>query len=346
MSSYNLLIIDPQKDFHEGGNLAVSGATADSTKISEFVKSSDKNINKIFVSLDTHTNSHIGHPGYWNVLKEDSSVDETAVIEPFTIFSIDGDKIIGSSNGVTRTFTPKKPELVEWTKKYIQELPSHGKGVPLIWPTHCLEDQDGHKVCDVLKTALDALDQSKVEYHIKGQNEASEMYSIFKAEIPVDEEITKDNYTKYYSGGFSNLKLTSKIDAPGTDVPDGIYLNTKFNDELYASLTQDGLSIVICGEALSHCVNWSLRDLVEKLKSDTTKTMYCNNGKIVDGKIILLKNASSPVPGFESNVSDLLKYCADNNVSIKYLNDGSIVDTDSNPWEGAPHLKGGRKSRR
>lgn len=33
-----LLIIDAQKDFHEGGSLAIPGATEDSIKISNFIK--------------------------------------------------------------------------------------------------------------------------------------------------------------------------------------------------------------------------------------------------------------------------------------------------------------------
>lgn len=47
--------------------------------------------------------------------------------------------------------------------------------------------------------------------------------------------------------------------------------------------------------------------------------------------VILLKNGSSPVGGFESNVTDLLKFCQSNNVSIKYIQNGDIVDKDPNP---------------
>ena len=33
-----LLIIDPQVDFHEGGSLAISGATADSERITKMIR--------------------------------------------------------------------------------------------------------------------------------------------------------------------------------------------------------------------------------------------------------------------------------------------------------------------
>ena len=60
----NILIIDPQVDFHEGGKLAVQGATDDSIRVSSFIQKQKDKLNKVFVSLDTHTHCHIGHAGY------------------------------------------------------------------------------------------------------------------------------------------------------------------------------------------------------------------------------------------------------------------------------------------
>jgi nicotinamidase-related amidase len=345
IDKYNVLIIDPQVDFHEGGKLAVPGATGDSNRIIEFIKNKKENINKIFVSLDTHTNNHIGHPGYWKVVNiEGNETDLGYEIPPYTIFSLDKQgKIIGTFNGETKIFEPKNKELLEWTKTYITELPGHGKGVPLIWPTHCIETHTGennthtgHNVFEPLKQQLDIINitKDKVEYHIKGQNETTEMYSIFKAEIPVEtvikETITEQNKAKYYSGSLE-LKTTSKIESSNSDIPDRAYLQTTFNDELYKSLTKDGHPILICGEALSHCVNWSLRDLVDKLIYDNNNK-YVSEGKLINGKIILLKNASSTIKDFEKNTDNLITFCKEKNVSIKYLNKGEVVD--STPSEG------------
>lgn len=52
--------------------------------------------------------------------------------------------------------------------------------------------------------------------------------------------------------------------------------------------------VVICGEALSHCVNYTVRDLVEAWPAD----------RIAD--LILLTDCASPVPGFESSGEDFL----------------------------------------
>lgn len=345
----NVLIIDPQNDFHEGGNLEVPGAIGDSGRISDFLTIKKDQLNKVFVSLDTHTHHHIGHAGYWKLATEDSNgpFDEV-FFTPFTLFSVDDENIYVTKEGVNDVeVEPRLTDLKTWTLNYISALNKRDnpKGRPLIWPEHCIEMENGHKVHEKLKGALDALHQSKVEYHIKGQNEAAEMYSIFKAEIPVPRDT---DIALCYHGAFANngefkdkIKLSSKIDIPGSDEPDGVYLNTEFNQELYHSLTSDGHPIVICGEALSHCVNWSLRDLVDKLIEDG-KPEYVEDGKIKPGKIILFRNGSSPVRNFtEPNVVDLEKYCEEKGVSIKDFVEGEFQDSQSATARG-----GKRKSKK
>lgn len=267
MSQYVLLIIDPQVDFHERGNLAVAGATKDSEKIIDLIKRAPPTA--IYVSLDTHTPNHIGHAGFWSPTPN-----------PFTAFSVKDGKIMGSDN---IEYTPVRAELQGWAVKYVTELTGK-KGprsfTPLIWPTHCLEDQPGHAVYAPLKAALDAysLAGGKLEYHIKGQNEAAEMYSIFQAEVPSPPEI--------YSGKFT--KTASSLNST-KDTTDHAYLNTSFNNELYNKLMAHGTQIVICGEAKSHCVNWSTRDLINKRNSES--------GEKKMRPVVLLNDCTSPVPG-------------------------------------------------
>lgn len=313
----NILIIDPQVDFHEGGNLAVFGATADSERISKFIEKNANKLKKIYVSLDTHTKNHIGHPGYWE------SVEDKSEPSAWTVFSFENDKIMGTMGTVKKEYTPKNKELLDWTKEYVKTIKRYGKGPALIWPTHCLEYSSGHDVTEVLKKVLNSDSvKDKVEYHIKGQNEATEMYSIFKAEIPVENEINDGNKTEYYSGDHE-LKDSSKIKT-NTDKEDGAYLNTTFNEALYEELTKYNSPILICGEALSHCVNWSLRDLVNKILNDKIYG-YVNNEVLIEGQVILLLNASSRVSGFEKNVKELLNYCKSKNVTIRYLLNGDMI---------------------
>ena len=304
--AYRLLIIDPQADFHpkddvknpDGGQLAVAGAIEDSEKIAALLTEAPPA--EIYVSLDTHTVNHIGHSGFWNPTPD-----------PFTFFKVENDKIMGGSfptiilgtAGEKKEYNPTRPELLEWAKFYIKTLPTTGRGVPLIWPTHCLENKPGHDVLPLLKTALDAV-RVPVEYHIKGQNEASEMYSIFKAELPVEDH--KDKVVQdLYTGSNKTPKATSKINTSKSDKPDGAYLATSFNKGLFSSLTADAKPIVVCGEALSHCVNWSTRDLFTMIKEmEKTNT------------VVVLFDASSPVGTFEQNVLDLFTYCFTNGIRL------------------------------
>ena len=60
-----LFIIDPQNDFHEGGSLAVAGATEDSKRIADLIERHPFEIDHIFVSLDAHHRVHIAHGAFW-----------------------------------------------------------------------------------------------------------------------------------------------------------------------------------------------------------------------------------------------------------------------------------------
>ena len=88
-----------------------------------------------------------------------------------------------------------------------------------------------------------------VEWVLKGQNLLTESYSALEAEVP-------------------NCKATS------------------FNEELQKSL-QKSDRLLVCGQAMSHCVNYTLCSIVERWDKDKL------------GNITLITDAASPVPGFE-----------------------------------------------
>jgi nicotinamidase/pyrazinamidase len=49
-----LLIIDPQVDFHPGGNLAVPGANEDSARTAQMIMDHVEDIDEIYITLDSH----------------------------------------------------------------------------------------------------------------------------------------------------------------------------------------------------------------------------------------------------------------------------------------------------
>ena len=90
-----------------------------------------------------------------------------------------------------------------------------------------------------------------VEWVFKGQNLLTEMYSALAADVPVN-------------------KVTA------------------FNATLHQSLMKSN-RLIVCGQAMSHCVNYTTRDIVE----------HCA-GVGETSKIYLLTDCASAVPGFEA----------------------------------------------
>lgn len=345
------LIIDPQEGFHTGGPLAVEGANEDSERIIEMLDANGDA--KVYVSLDSHTIKHIGHYDFWekNVDgREDDSVESLQglpieyeeVEENIRLFirPPDGDKVYIEARNI---------ELRDYAKNYVKTLWSNSAAinlgkVPMLWPTHCVigAEATGRAIYPPLFEALNG--RGNVKYYKKGENELAEMYSIFKSELqPEQIENGKDTrFTAYFNGesvtesGNSTGNVTEQISTiQNGEGEDGeAYLNTEFNatsDSLYSELIKDAtqenpVDIYICGEALSHCVNYSLRDLVEKLIDDSTKHV----------KVHLVLNCSSTVvlelgPKFFGNsvklIDDILEeykdYC-----DIVFLKDTKLIKNE------------------
>mmetsp|Transcript_22779 Transcript_22779/g.59457 ORF Transcript_22779/g.59457 Transcript_22779/m.59457 type:complete len:628 (+) Transcript_22779:69-1952(+) len=232
-------IIDPQVDFHEGGNLAVPGATEDSRKIADLISQNIDKIERIVVSLDTHHAMHIHHQYFW----KGRDGKHPAAFTPITKEDI--------LNGV---WTPRQPEMKTWALEYVEKLKTGGKFSMAIWPDHCLFGTKGFSVHKPLMDVLNewAVHKARaINWYFKGQNNRAEMYSCLKAEVEVEDDKT-----------------------------------TSLDLDLIRTLKKHK-KVVCCGEAMSHCVNWSTRDLLSGWEQ----------GRISD--IILLEDCASPVGGFE-----------------------------------------------
>lgn len=148
-----------------------------------------------------------------------------------------------------------------WSLTYLMELEKENRFKLTIWPEHCLVGTKGHAVVDSIAAALHDWEHqraSAVDYLLKGNNALTEHYSCFKAEVPrPDDPLTN-----------LNAKLVTMLDS--------------FDE------------IIVAGQALSHCVNYSMRDLVSNLSPDSRQ------------KIILLRNGCSSIPGYEKVAEEFL----------------------------------------
>ena len=138
--------------------------------------------------------------------------------------------------------------------RYVRELERGGKYTLVIWPEHCLVGAWGHNIHAAVKHELDAWAREHlkpVDVVIKGLNPNTEHYSAVKAEVPDPSD-------------------------PETGV------NQKFVRAIAASAR-----VLVAGEALSHCVAATVRDLEQEQPT-------------LARRITLLTDATCPVGGFEN----------------------------------------------
>jgi len=168
--------------------------------------------------------------------------------DPFTIITLDDIMI-------EEKWKTTIPQFEEASISYVKALEENGKYPLCIWPPHCLEGTEGHALPEILNNSLREWEKrfAKVNFVRKGMNMWTEHYSAIKAEIP-----------------------------------DPTDPRTKVNRVLVDDLKHNSDLIIVAGEASTHCVANTLRDLIAEF-----------NDPVKNTRIVYLKDCCSPVPGFE-----------------------------------------------
>ena len=146
---------------------------------------------------------------------------------------------------------------------YVKQLEPNGRYPLCIWPVHCVIGEWGHNVYKPLQDSLRNWSRKNfatINPVTKGSNPWTEHYSAVKAEVPDPQDES-----------------------------------TRLNKAFIAKL-QKCDEIIIAGEALSHCVANTVRDVAEAFGDDS----YVQ-------KLVLLTDASSNVTGFENFGDQFLK---------------------------------------
>lgn len=146
------------------------------------------------------------------------------------------------------------PDFQEGTRKYVRQLAENGRYPLCIWPPHCVIGSWGHAMDESVSDAVRLWEKESgtfVDYLKKGMNPFTEHYSLVKADVPDHTDPTT-------------------------------MTNTSFLQTL-----DDADQVWISGQAKSHCVACSIRDIAEE------------RGDAILQKIVFLEDTSSNVPGFE-----------------------------------------------
>lgn len=249
----DLLLIDVQRDFcHPEGTLYVggrsgTGAVDDNQRIAEFIYRNLGHITNIRCTLDSHYNFQIFFPWFW----VDQHGDPLA---PHTLIKVDGrnaKQLVNADplGNVLKENVLPNPAMTSWLTDqgydwlvkqclfYNEQLAAGARYTLYLWPPHCVVGSPGHTLSGVVDEArtmhsLARLSQSWVE--IKGANFLTENYSVLRPEV-----------LSTWDGGI----LAEK--------------NIRFYKELVEADV-----LIIAGQADSHCVRSTVRDLMEEILTD------------------------------------------------------------------------------
>ena len=153
-------------------------------------------------------------------------------------------------NGRWRPFNPNYQHRAF---DYVNELHTNNRYTLTIWPPHCLVGSWGHNIMQPIADSLRHWESgfARVNYVTKGHNPWTEHYSAVKADVPDPDDPT-----------------------------------TSLNTRLIETLENADL-IALSGQALSHCVANTVRDIADNFGDDSIS------------KLVLIEDTTSPVTGFE-----------------------------------------------
>jgi nicotinamidase-related amidase len=261
------------------GGQSGTGAIDDNVRLCEFIYKNLGVITNIAPTMDTHTAMQIFHPVFWVNDSGEHPIGGQTTISPEDI-----EKGVWKVNpAVAKSVGGNYIALQNHAKHYVETLSNGGKYPLMIWPYHAMLGGIGHALVSSVEEALffhNAARHSQTDFQIKGGNPLTENYSVLKPEV-------LDGHD-------------------GKTIPNA-QKNTRFIEKL---LKFD--AIIIAGQAKSHCVAWTIDDLLNEIKVQDPELAK---------KVYLLEDCTSPVviPGvidFTKQADEAFKRFADEGMNI------------------------------
>jgi nicotinamidase-related amidase len=252
-----LLLVDCQNTFclpgfelFVGGRSG-TGAVDDNVRLCEFVYRNLGRITEVAATMDTHTALQIFHPIFWVNEAGEHPAGAATVI---------------TAEDVERSRWRVNPEIAasvaagdaDWLQAhalhYVRTL-AQGRFPLMIWPYHAMLGGVGHALVSAVEEALffhSIARETATRFEMKGNNPLTENYSVLSPEV---------------------------LDGPQGEMV--AQRNTAFFEHLLAFD-----AVIIAGQAKSHCVAWSVHDLLTGLRAKDPQLAE---------KAYLLEDCTSPV---------------------------------------------------
>jgi nicotinamidase-related amidase len=250
-----LILIDVQNTFcipgyelYVGGRSGM-GAVEDNCRLAEFIYRNLGIISEITATLDTHQAMQIFHAAF--LVNEQGEHPA-----PYTLVShedIRTGKWKFNPEMASLGIDPKFGQ--EHLLHYTRELKERDKYELTVWPYHAMLGGIGHALAPAIEEAIffhTLARNSQADFEIKGQNPLTEHYSALGPEV---------------LDGPSGERIARK--------------NAKFIEKL---VKYD--LVAITGQAKSHCLAWTIDDLLEDIRS--------RDESLVE-KVYLIEDCTSPV---------------------------------------------------
>lgn len=248
-----LLLIDFQNTFCTPDFELFVGPSAidDSRRLCQFIYKNLGVITQITATLDTHTAMQIFHPVFF-------VNEEGAHPSPGTeITRDDVEKGVWKANeAVAAAITDGDySALQRHLEHYVRTLQEADRYDLTVWPYHAMLGGIGHALVSAVEEACffhNIARQSQIDYQIKGNNPLTENYSILLPEV-----------------------LTGADGSPIAEKNEKLLRQLALFDR-----------VIIAGQAKSHCVAWTVDDLIRQIKDEDPSFAK---------KVYLLEDCTSPV---------------------------------------------------
>jgi nicotinamidase-related amidase len=278
-SSVGLLLVDVQNTFSVPGfELFVAGrsgrgAADDASRLSEFLYRNLSSITRIHATMDTHSAFQIFHPAF--LLDEEGR--HPAPMTAISLEDVEAGRFRVNPEAAGALASGDPAFLDRHLLHYCRLLSREGKYRLMVWPYHAILGGIGHALVPAVEEAVffhTIARESQASFELKGASPLTENYSALRPEVLEDEE--------------------GRGIAPR-------------NDALLGKLLSYD-ALLVAGQAKSHCVSWTLSDLLEEIRRRNpalARRIYlledCMSSVVVPGVADFTEDAERAFREFEAS---------------------------------------------